>query len=150
VEVLLSEPPINTARIVHYTKMLVPLVCLRHVRSQTNAVFDELVLAYRQQFGRIVSREAQFPNLDPYTKFAAILYLEENEALRRELCNLCSDNPLSLHRLWHLHRDYSAPSSMKSAIEGHEKRIGWQIHRIYRARNNIVHAGRVPSFLGFI
>ena len=39
---------------------------------------------------------------------------------------------------------------MRSAIENHEQRIAWQLHRIYRARNNIVHAGRVPTFLDSI
>jgi len=36
---------------------------------------------------------------------------------------------------------------MKDALAGHEERVTWQLHRIYRARNNLVHAGRRPSFL---
>ena len=34
-----------------------------------------------------------------------------------------------------------------AAIDGHGQRVEWQIYRIYRARNHIVHAGDVPSFL---
>ncbi len=39
---------------------------------------------------------------------------------------------------------------MKSAnrtICDHADRVRWQIHRVYRARNQLVHAGRTPSYL---
>lgn len=32
-------------------------------------------------------------------------------------------------------------------MDGHRKRLGWQIHRIYRARNQLVHSGKVPTYL---
>jgi polyphosphate kinase len=49
--------------------------------------------------------------------------------------------------MWKLQRDYSSPAQVRKAIEGHAKRVEWQLHRIYRARNNLVHAGRRLSFL---
>jgi hypothetical protein len=73
--------------------------------------------------------------------------LSENVQLRSRLMTLCTDNPLALHRLWKLQRDYSTPKGICVAIDDHAKRVEWQLHRIYRARNNLVHAGKRPSFL---
>ncbi|TWI60483.1 hypothetical protein IQ16_07603 [Bradyrhizobium huanghuaihaiense] len=147
VEVLLSDPPRGAPRILHYVHHLVPCICLRHVRRQFVAVYEELLVSYRSRLNKILRREANFGNQDAHTNFAAVLCLQENEALREELCALCGDNPLALHRLFKLHRDYSVSMEAAAAIGGHEKRVQWQIHRIYRARNQLVHSGRVPSYL---
>lgn len=147
IEVLLSDPPRGAPRIQHYVHRLVPCICLRHVRRQFVAVYEEMLVSYRSKFTKILRKEPNSEGQDHHTNFAAVLCLEENDALRAELCHLCSDNPLALHRLFKLHRDYSVTTEAASAITGHQRRVEWQIHRIYRARNQLVHAGRVPSYL---
>ena len=147
VEVLLSDPPKETPRIVHYTGLLVPCLCLRHVRRQTVALFDNLLLGYRRAFMKILNKEEHANTGDSHTNLAYLLLASENEGLRNELCELCANNPLALHRLWKFHRDYKEPTSALEAINGHEKRVTWQILRIYRARNQLVHSGNVPSYL---
>lgn len=147
IEVLLTEPEHGEARIVHYTKILTPCICLKYTRRQLVAVFDELLVVYGRKFSSIVKEEINIDGTDQHTKFAAILFLKENKELQRKLLDLCTDNPLALHRLWKLQRDFGTSSTLKSTIDAHELRVKWQIHRIYRARNNLVHAGRVPSYL---
>lgn len=147
IEVLLSEPPRGTPRILHYVHQLVPCICLRHVRRQFVAVFEEMLVSYRSRFTKILRQEPNSDSQDPHTNFAAVICLEENKMLQDELCNLCGDNPLALHRLFKLHRDYGSSDEAASAIIGHQRRVEWQAHRIYRARNQLVHSGRVPSYL---
>jgi len=147
VEVLLGDPPRGQPRIIYYAKLLVPCVCLRHVRRQTIAVYDEMLVSYRRKFARLVSEDRLSPAPDQHTKFASVLYMKENEDLRTELCKLCEKNPLALHRLWKLHRDFSSPQKITDAINGHENRVFWQICRIYRARNRVVHIGDTPSIM---
>lgn len=147
IEVLLSEPPRDTVRILHYVKLLVPCICLRYIRRQFVAVFNGMLVNYRKKFTTIVSAVPDVQGTDQHTKFAAILCLPNNEPKRQQLLSICSDNPLARHRLWKLHRDYSSPQAIKAALDGHEKRVAWQLHRIYRARNNLVHAGRRPNYL---
>jgi hypothetical protein len=145
IEVLLTEPPAGVVRIVHYTKLLLPCICLRYIRRQAIAIFNEMLIVYRKRFARIVNSEPNFS--DQHTKFAAILLLSSNSPLRDQLVGLCSENPLALHRLWKLQRDFSSPQPLKVALEEHERRVGWQLHRIYRARNSLVHSGTKPSYL---
>jgi hypothetical protein len=65
----------------------------------------------------------------------------------RRLFGICSDNPLALHRLWKLHRDFSSPEMLLKTLKAHQSRVEWQVHRIYRSRNQLVHAGNVPPYL---
>lgn len=60
---------------------------------------------------------------------------------------MVSKNPLAMHRLWKINSDYGTPKSAAQAISEHFDRVTWQIHRIYRARNQLVHAGRTPTYL---
>jgi hypothetical protein len=147
VEVLLSEPPATTPRILHYERQLVPCICLRHVRRQFVSVYDELLVSYKRAFKVILKKEPQFSQHDHHTNLAAVMCLEENESLRKELCILCGENPLALQRLFKLHRDYGSRKAAFQTIRSHEDRVRWQIHRIYRARNGLVHSGLVPSYL---
>jgi hypothetical protein len=147
IEVLLSEPPAGVARIQHYAALLVPCVCLRQVRRQAVALFDEMLVSYRRKFSVIVREETHSNATDGHTRLAYLLLAAENEPLRKELCDLCRANPLALHRLWKFRRDYLSPKNIIDSIDGHEKRVYWQLHRIYRARNLLVHAGKVPSYL---
>ncbi len=150
VEVLLSEPAVGTPRIVHYVELILPCVCLRYVRRQVTAIFEELIVSYRKKFSTIVSKEPLMATSDQYLKFAAILILPANQALRDELVNLCNDNPLALHRMYRVGKDYRTGADAKVAMEGNKNRVEWQLHRIYRARNNLVHAGMVPGYLDAI
>jgi hypothetical protein len=147
IEVLLSEPTGSTARIVHYVNVLEPLICLRYVRRQFVAVYESMLVAYRKQFKAITASETVMGEIDQHTRFAAIICLPQNEPLREQLLRLSADNPLALHRLFKLHKDFALPKGVIAALDGHEQRVKWQLHRIYRARNNLVHSGRSPSYL---
>jgi hypothetical protein len=146
VEVLLSEPPTGTARIVHYSKLLVPCICMRHVRRQFAAACDELLISYKRKFKDIIAQQSAVDTVDFHTRFASVMLMPQHEAQRTQLLQLCKDNPLALHRLFHLNADFKTPKTVVSAVASHEKRVEWQVHRIYRARNNLVHAGRMPTY----
>jgi hypothetical protein len=76
IEVLLSEPPRNTVRIVHYADLLSPCICLRYIRRQIVAVYNEMLVIYKGRFRRSVAEELSGLETDQHTKFAAILLLE--------------------------------------------------------------------------
>ena len=150
VEVLLSEPRLGTPRILHYQKLLVPCICLRHVRRQVAAVCDELLISYRRKFKEIISKDTTIDTADFHVKFAVVMFVSQNQHLRKELLSLCTNNPLALHRLFKLNSDFKSTKAALKSISTHEKRVEWQVHRIYRARNNIVHAGIMPSYLDLL
>lgn len=143
-EVLLSEPR-NEARIVHYADLIVPCIVSRHGRRQVNSVYEELLIGHRTRFNRLLKGMPNYS--DGYKAFAELMFLPEHEARRTQLTDILTANPLALHRVWKLLNDYKDSKSLSRTISDHADRVRWQIHRVYRARNQLVHAGRMPTYL---
>lgn len=146
IEVLLSEPR-ETSRIVHYASLITPCITLRHTRRQVISIYDELLVVYRSKFNRVIEKVPGYPNLHGQRAFAHMMFLPQHANLRTDLCNVLTDNPLALHRIWKLHNDYLDIKSSHRTLCDHFDRVRWQIHRVYRARNQLVHSGRMPSYL---
>jgi hypothetical protein len=147
VEVLLSDPPAATARINHYVDLLVPCVCAKYVRRYIIAINDEMRIGYRSRMAAILSELPSELGIDEYTRFTFLMFDEQFKDTRKKLFDMCESNPLALHRLWKLNKDFGSPKNMMASLEHHQARVGWQLHRIYRARNQLVHAGKIPSYL---
>jgi hypothetical protein len=144
IEVLLSEPS-EVARIVHYAKLIVPCIVMRHARRQVIATYNELLPRYRSRLNKIT--RSMPTEAHGQEAFAELLFLPENAPYQDTLCRLLADNPLALHRVFKLQRDYKNIKAVNGTMDDHHDRVRWQIHRVYRARNQLVHAGRMPSYL---
>ncbi|WP_334052358.1 hypothetical protein [Burkholderia cepacia] len=146
IEVLLSDPQ-EGPRITHYEKLIVPCIAFRHARRQTYAIYQSLLLHYRKRFRNLVATVATDSLGGSFKTFAYAMFLPEHSAWRDELCKMLERNPLALHRVWKLNSDYKNHKNIFRAISDHDRRVSWQIHRIYRSRNQLVHSGRMPSYL---
>lgn len=145
VEVLLSEPLRGVPRIVHYADQLVPCLCLRYARTTILRFFDDLSAIYGKKFFDIIVDE---PNgHDHHSKFISLMCAQGSEELRIRLVDLCIESPLALHRAYAIHESVRVPRALDRLIQTHEDRVRWQIHRIYRVRNDLVHSGHEPGFL---
>lgn len=78
----------------------------------------------------------------PKDAFAQLLL---DEGRTKKLLALCARNPLLVFRLNNLREKLMSSSELKRSLERHRQRVGWQIGRIYRARNSLVHRGHLPS-----
>ena len=67
-----------------------------------------------------------------------------DEGRMRQLFALCARNPLLIFRLNQMRERIIRATELKQSIDGHRQRVGWQLGRIYRARNSLVHRGSLP------
>ncbi|WP_287925911.1 hypothetical protein [Diaphorobacter sp.] len=85
---------------------------------------------------------------DPKTPLAGkalrLLCLGENRGLRDQLFESLKDFHLLRYRAFRLSETLSDKTKLQQLLATHEKKVAWQIRRIYRTRNLIVHSGRVP------
>lgn len=85
---------------------------------------------------------------DPKTpllgKSLRLLCLEENTALRAQLYETLKDFHLLRYRAFRLSEILSDRRKIRDLMALHEKKVSWQIRRIYRTRNLIVHSGHTP------
>lgn len=74
-------------------------------------------------------------------KMAALLVLQEFEQNKTDLVNDLPNYPLLQYRIEHYAKQFSNRQELKKMLVNHRKRLEWQIMRIYRNRNMIVHDG---------
>lgn len=76
-----------------------------------------------------------------------MLALKENEKVLDELYAALGDFHLLRYRAYQLSEVLNQPERIKELLEQHKKKVSWQIRRIYRTRNLIVHSGRTPKHI---
>lgn len=150
VEVLLSEPQAGTPRIVHYSRLVVPCINVRHPRRFVVAVYNGLLTNHRLALVDFINTLGYASGLDKVTAFAAGAILDEHEAKRAVFLAKLASNPLAQHRVLEVRKKWGTPSAFFDSWEMHDKKLDWQTNRIYRARNQLVHAGRVPPYLDLL
>jgi hypothetical protein len=95
---------------------------------------------------------ALFPNsnedrLEP-EDLVDVLLRPKDDAKITKLCQLCARHKLILHRLFRAKTMMlDRPASVANNLEFTRQNVEWQLKRIYRARNAIVHTGRGSSLL---
>lgn len=72
---------------------------------------------------------------------------DKKDGLRiKSLFDLCADQPLLIHRLNNLWEElFCTPTTMAARLKKHRQHVEWQLRRIYRARNYVMHTGRSDS-----
>jgi hypothetical protein len=76
-----------------------------------------------------------------------ILVVKEFDEKRIELISKLDKYPLLKNRIFLYNKWFSSPKEMCSMIERHSQKLEWQIRRIYRARNMVIHHGGKPQHL---
>lgn len=146
VEVLAGDPPEDRSRISHFVDVLSPCISIRYHRRLFVALHDTCIVRYRRKFKGIIDKVPTTIKSNDHTRFAKLIVDPTNQAILSELLELLSANPYLCHRVWRLNKLYGQPSECLSSILGHHDRVAWQLNRIYRVRNSLVHAGKSPTY----
>lgn len=83
-------------------------------------------------------------------KLIKLIALPEFEKERDLLKSEFKDFHLIADRFDYFCESFSSPEKLLERLENHSKRVEWQLRRIYRARNLIVHSGKTPSYTGIL
>jgi hypothetical protein len=70
----------------------------------------------------------------------------ENNDTIKYLFGRCSASPLLLNRLFSVWKEFHDPRALAASIARSKTRVEWQIARIYRARNLLVHRGEQSPY----
>lgn len=139
-----SETKADAAsNIEHIVSSVVPFLNYGYMERLANQLVKDL-LNWNQGLTRKSFRGV------PGTKFAdklvRILALEKYEDRRLLLEGAFKDFHLLRDRFAYFRAVFGSPQSVIAALDAHKQRLEWQIRRIYRARNIIVHSGETPAY----
>lgn len=116
-------------------RQLVPVLCAGYVSklllSFRNAIVDMKAQLIDQTTGNeILLKELNLTDL----------YLVFKDPLQASHIVDSIDDPFFKYKLQYFLEALSEPKKLAALITGHEKRLGWHVQRLYRARCDIVHS----------
>lgn len=76
-----------------------------------------------------------------------IICEEKYSEQRNILYSFLADYPLLKYRISQLSELCKDRKNLLLKVNNHSRRVSWHIRRLYRARNNIIHSGVIPSNL---
>lgn len=96
---------------------------------------------------RAILREISDEESADIASFAHLLVNGTHADKNRRFFEMFAANPLMQFRLWDFRERFSKPKLYQASLKSHMTRVGWQIERIYRSRNELVHAGQKSRYL---
>jgi hypothetical protein len=126
---------------------MIPFLMHGYVRRLIQRFTHDLITWRPWRAKRILNKVPGI--VEPHTmlRALALLAVKDNGPLRAELYAELKDFHLLRFRAFQLAEMLATPRSLKDALAVHEAKVRWQIRRIYRTRNLLVHSGKRPSYI---
>lgn len=132
-------------RIQQICMYLVPILKRRYIYSLFLQLANDIKNYSVEKYNEITnSNMKEFETVKSICNF---IILEEHKHERDAFLSSCNDFPLLKERIEYYNQMLSTPYKVYQFVEKHSERVRWQIMRIYRNRNLIIHNGESMPYL---
>jgi hypothetical protein len=125
------------------TDRIAPLIAYRRI-DKIVTYLALSVHATAQVTGKVIDRnhlpESDARFIAPDDILRAVTGPRDNPTIEH-LFRICASSPLLLNRLYTIWQQFSDAKTLARSLSRSRRRVEWQISRIYRARNLLVHKG---------
>lgn len=136
--------PSDLSNIEHICASIIPFLNINYAEKILNNLTKDL-LRWDYRLVRTLVKNVEGDKL--VDKIARILILEENKEIRTALLESTRGFVLLHDRIHYLEAAFADPATVVATLSNHQQRLEWQLRRIYRARNIIVHSGNTPPYV---
>jgi hypothetical protein len=133
----------NKAKINNIIDSILPFLSLVYLHTLTN----RLTMDFKKWNITALNKRTNHIPGDEREKLLRLLLLEEYKDSKDALFSDLGEFYLLRNRAYYFSRTLSSTKKISRLLKTHWKRVDWQIRRIYRARNLIVHAGHTPTYI---
>lgn len=138
-----EEKSDDSSAIEHITKSVIPFLSIRYIEGLLNNLVKDLL-----KWNSKVTKAA-LKNVDGLKFTERLLRVITQQKYSSNLLSIESelrDFHLLKDRIDYFKEKLATPQAALEIIKDYEERVTWQIRRIYRARNIIVHSGKTPPY----
>ena len=150
IETLVPPKKGSSSNINHIVTSLDPFIRLTYISRLVDRTYKDLTLwdSYitRRLLKKVIAAKGQKGPIKLLTLL--LVQTQEHRDLLIELFKELKDFHLLRFRIFSLAENLATPEKIKDLIERHSKRVHWQVRRLYRTRNMLVHSGRKPEYQG--
>ena len=144
-ETLLNISNKHTADRIHQmVSVLIPVLRQKYLHELFSQLKNDIQNYSGDSYNRIVS---EVNEADEVLGIAKFVLLDKFSSIRSEEVSKMVDFPLLRERINYYNKKLSNCEAVYSFVNKHSTRICWQIMRIYRNRNLIIHNGRSMPYL---
>lgn len=139
-----SKTSKNKSKIKNIIDSILPFISLDYIYMLTNKLMSDLKLWNITAFKKCIRK---IPGENERDKTIRLLVLDKYKKEKQKLFYDLGNFYLLRNRVHYLSDCLSSVKNIEKMLDDHSERIGWQIRRIYRARNQVVHAGNTPNYI---
>lgn len=132
-------------RIQQICMYLVPLLKQKYIYSLFRQLADDIKNYDETLYFDIIGSETD--ELEIVRLVCEFTLLDSNKSSRETALSSCNDFPLLKERIEYYSNVLGTPAQVHTFVEKHAERVRWQIMRIYRNRNLIIHNGSKMPYL---
>ncbi len=137
-------------RVVQIVKALLPFQTLNYINKLIEQSGSDFWHFDNESSKKLIGSVVVKHKENSFHALAALIMTAENESKRKEVYALLDTYPFLKYRIYTLNKILSNGKEVNKLIENHIQRVEWQIRRIYRVRNLIVHSGKMPSYTNIL
>ncbi|MEQ5837580.1 hypothetical protein [Marinobacter sp. NFXS9] len=137
----------NKAKINNIIDSTLPFLSLTYLHSLTDRLVQDFKLWNARETFSLLK---PVPGESDRERLIKLLVLPQYEDQKHLLYKSLGDFHLLRNRAHYFSENLSSTKKIKGIIDNHWLRVSWQIRRIYRARNQIVHAGHTPAHINIL
>ncbi|HHV48007.1 MAG TPA: hypothetical protein GXX56_03450 [Rhodocyclaceae bacterium] len=131
---------LGSSKISNVVSAMLPFLVSPYTKRLIKRLTSDLVIWDRHRVKKILNKVPCPKGSSLQERTASLLAVKENDGLRNELYEHLKDFHLLRYRVFRLSETMTEPTKIKDMLELHERKVMWQIRRIYRTRNLIVHS----------
>lgn len=148
IEVLFPPTKEDANRIIQISEPLASFVSTEYAAKIASDLFKSIKNSGCADGLTILNEIPEGDN--PIEKCLALISIEKNQPVREKLYRALGWHPLLKNRIYYLTTKFSSADLVLRTLKAHIERISWQIRRIYRTRNIIIHSGRSLPYIGIL
>ena len=135
-------------RILQVCSYLVPILKHQYIYSLFLQLAGDIKNYSETDYRNIIGTATEEKEI--VQKICEFTLLDQRMNDRATFLSTCADFPLLKERIEYYSNTLSTPAQVYTFVEKHAERVRWQIMRIYRNRNLIVHNGNSMPYLGLL
>lgn len=129
---------------------VLPILTIMHVKAIVIALLLDLFRWNRRKFSRAFSKYGEFSSSRTHRRFVEMITDDVKTVGLEYLLEELGDFELLRYRLYKVAKMLRSKELLVAEIDQAEKTIRWNLHRIYRMRNNVVHSGKSKRFTRYL
>lgn len=137
----------RSAKVNRIINAVIPILNLDYVANLIVRLVRDFRNWNRATFDKYIQ---DIPGNNEREKLLNLILIDDYREIKRSFYTDIGNFELLRNRAAYFERILKSTSSIQRMLDNHTKRVSWQIRRIYRTRNLIVHTGNTPPYVDIL